>query len=152
MKAQQLLDDLARTMGVPALPLNEDHCARLVFDGKIAVDFESDPLSGELFLKCELGPVPLSGLQGFYRRLLEANLYGQQTLRATLALDPTQQVVVLWRAVFAEELSLAGFEKIVEDFLNCAEGWMGEIERGDAGFEPQAVGMMGQSMGGYMAV
>ena len=135
-------------MGLPALPLNEDYCARLVFDTKITVDFESDPLSGELFLKCELGALPHSGRETLYRRLLEANLYGQQTLRATLALDPTQQAVVLWRAVFAEELSLTAFQKVVEDFVNCAEGWMGAIEQGGGESDAQVGGMSGHGTGG----
>jgi hypothetical protein len=160
MKAQQLLDDLALTMGLQALPLNEDCCARLVFDSKIAVDFESDPLSGELFLKCEIGALPLSGREALFRRLLEANLYGQQTLRATLALDSSQQAVVLWRAVFAEELSLTAFTKIVEDFVNCAEGWMGAIEQGGGESDAPigglpglgAGGMSGPGAGGYLAV
>lgn len=152
MKAQQLLDNLASTMQLPGLPLNEDHCARLVFDSNIAVDFECDPLSGELFVHCDLGFLPLSGREGLYRRLLEANLYGQQTMRATLALDPSSETVVLWRVVLAEELSLEAFQKVVEDFLNCAEGWMGEIERSGARSEPQSGGMPDASMGGYMAV
>lgn len=152
MKAQQLLDDLARTMGLPALPMNDEHCARLVFDDKISVDFESDPLSGELFLKCELAALPLSGREGLYRRLLEANLYGQQTLRATLALNPTQESVVLWRAVFAEEMSLSAFEKVVEDFLNCAEGWLGAIEQVGLDTSTAPSGLPRPGSAGYLAV
>lgn len=156
MKAQQLLDNLAATMGLPALPLNGDQCARLVFDTKIAVDFESDPISGELFLYCDLGTLPLGGREALYRRLLEANLFGQQTLRATLAIEGSSDMVVLWRAVLCEELSLEAFQKVVEDFVNCAESWIELMAKGGPGTDTPASrdpgGLPPPAMGGYMQV
>jgi hypothetical protein len=133
MNAQQLLDSLASTMGLPQMPLNSDHCARIVFDGKVEVDFESDPESGELFLHCSVGALPHGGREALYRRLLEANLFGQETSRSTLAVDAGTESVVMWRADLCEELSLISFQQIVEDFVNCAEGWMAEVEQAGHG-------------------
>ena len=44
MKAEQLLNDIARTLGLPELALNDEGCARLMFDGRVAVNFENDAL------------------------------------------------------------------------------------------------------------
>jgi hypothetical protein len=133
MNAQQLLDSLASTMGLPPMPLNSDHCARIVFDGKVEVDFEGDPESGELFLHCSVGALPRLGREDLYRRLLEANLFGQQTSRSTFAIDAGTESVVLWRADLCEELSLIAFQQIVEDFVNCAETWMSAVEQAGHG-------------------
>jgi hypothetical protein len=79
MKAEQLLNDIARTLGLPELALNDEGCARLLFDGQVAVNFENDPLAEKLHLYADLGELPLRGREALYRALLEANLLGAQT-------------------------------------------------------------------------
>ena len=92
MNARQHLQDIALTLGLPALDFDSNGCARMLFDGKVAVNFESDELSGQLHLYCDLGELPLRGREALYRALLEANLFGVQTQGATLAVDGSQFV------------------------------------------------------------
>ena len=130
MKAEQLLNDLGLAMGLPGLVFNADGCARLVFDGKTAVNFESEPETGQLILYIALGPLPAEGREALYLSLLEGNLFGTQTFGATLAVDSLNHEVVLCRNLIADELSAQSFTVIIENFVNCAEQWRAQIEGG----------------------
>lgn len=48
MDVQQHLADLAATLRLLALELNDSGCARLLFDGTIAVNSEHNELAGQL--------------------------------------------------------------------------------------------------------
>jgi hypothetical protein len=133
MKAEQLLNDIARTLGLPELALNDEGCARLLFDGKVAVNFENDALAEKLHLYADLGELPLRGREALYRALLEANLFGAQTAGATLSLDGPGDMVVLCRTLVAEELSLAAFTEVVEGFVATAEAWQDKLAAGGFG-------------------
>lgn len=133
MNARQHLKDIALTMGLPALDFDANGCARMLFDGKVAVNFESDELAGQLHLYSDLGELPLRGREAVYRALLEANLYGVQTQGATLAVDGSQDQVVLSRSVLVEELSLNSFSLVLEGFVGCAEYWQQFLANGAGG-------------------
>lgn len=133
MNSRQHLKDIALTMGLPALDFDSNGCARMLFDGKVAVNFENDEVAGLLHLYSDLGELPLRGREAVYRALLEANLFGVQTQGATLALDGSQDQVVLSRSVLVEELSLSSFTKVLEGFLACAEYWQQFLADGAGG-------------------
>lgn len=133
MNPRQHLKDIALTLGLPALDFDSNGCARMLFDGKVAVNFENDELSGQLHLYSDLGGLPLRGREAVYRALLEGNLFGVQTLGATLALDGSDDQVVLSRSVLVEELSLSSFSKVLEGFVSCAEYWQNVLAEGLAG-------------------
>jgi hypothetical protein len=90
-----------------------------------------------------------------YRALLEGNLFGIQTKGATLAVDGSQDQVVLSRTVLMEELSLSAFSELLAGFVGCAEYWQNYMaegvgaaaasarqEPGDTGQRPGAGGFM----------
>lgn len=130
MNARQHLNDIALTMGLPPLDFDANGCARLLFDGKVAVNFESDEVSGQLHLYTDLGELPLRGREAVYRALLEGNLFGIQTKGATLAVDGSQDQVVLSRTVLMEELSLSAFSELLAGFVGCAEYWQNYMAEG----------------------
>ena len=133
MNARQHLQDIATTLGLPALDFDSNGCARMLFDGKVDVNFENDEISGLLHLYSDLGELPLRGREAVYRALLEANLFGVQTQGATLAVDGSEDQVVLSRSVLVEELSLSSFSKLLEGFVNSAEYWQNVLAEGLAG-------------------
>lgn len=150
MNARQHLKDIALTMGLPDLDFDANGCARLLFDGKVAVNFESDEVAGQLHLYSDLGELPLRGREAVYRALLEGNLFGIQTKGATLAVDGSQDQVVLSRTVLMEELSLSAFSELLAGFVGCAEHWqhyMAEGAGGAAAPARQEAGDFGQRLG-----
>lgn len=157
MNARQHLQDIALTLGLPALDFDSNGCARMLFDGKVAVNFESDELSGQLHLYCDLGELPLRGREALYRALLEANLFGVQTQGATLAVDGSQDQVVLSRSVLVEEISLGSFSQVLDGFIGSADYWQTFLAEGAAGLASaaEAPGDSGQRPAGgppYMQV
>ena len=140
MSAEQRLEHLARTMGVEGLAFNADGCARLTFDGRIALNLESDPVAGRLHLYVELGALPARGRETVYRALLEGNLFGAQTGEATLAVDAAADAVVLCRTLWAEEVSAAAFTEIVQAMVGCANVWQQALADGTLGGTEPAAG------------
>lgn len=130
MDAPRLLEHLARTMGVEGLAFNADGCACLMFDGRIALNLESDRLANRLHLHVELGPLPSRGREAVYRALLEGNLFGAQTGEATLAVDKATETVVLCQALRPEELSGATFIEAVQTMVRCADVWQKALADG----------------------
>lgn len=129
MNTAQCLNDLGLTMGLSDLVFNDEGCARLVFDGKIGVNFESDAETGQLFAYATLGPLPAQGREALYLSLLEANLLSAtEHFGATLAVDSLNNEVVLCRHLMTDELSSQSFNQIIEHFVNCAEQWRYRLE------------------------
>jgi hypothetical protein len=135
MDTQQLLEHLARTMGVEGLAFNADGCACLMFDGRIALNLESDRIADRLHLHVELGALPSQGREAVYRALLEGNLFGAQTGEATLAVDKAADTVVLCQALRPEELSGATFIEAVQAMVSCADVWQKALADGSLGGE-----------------
>ncbi len=120
----QLLLDLGQSAGL-AQPLRFDErgCARLVFDGQLAIDFERDADAGLLQVYSVLGPLPGQGREALLLQLLQANLFGADTAGAALAVDADTGEVVLCRSVAAEGLPAPAFVQLVEQFVAVAEDW-----------------------------
>ena len=120
----QLLLNLGQTAGLPQ-PLRFDAhgCARLVFDGALAIDFERDSDAGVLHVYSVLGDVPAEGREALYAQLLEANLFGAGTQGCTLAVDRDAHEVVLCRSVAAQGLSDALLVQHVEQVVAAVEVW-----------------------------
>jgi len=140
MDAPRLLEHLARAMGVEGLAFNADGCACLMFDGRIALNLESDPVAGRLHLYVELGSLPSRGREAVYRAMLEGNLFGAQTGEATLAVDAAKDAVVLCRTLWAEEVSATAFNEIVQAMVGCANVWQQALAEGTLGGNAQAPG------------
>lgn len=120
----QLLLDLGQAAGL-AQPLRFDEhgCARLVFDGQLAIDFERDADAGLLQVYSVLGPLPAQGREALLLQLLQANLFGADTGGAALAVDADTGEVVLCRSAAAEGLAAPAFVQLVEQFVAVAEDW-----------------------------
>lgn len=123
MQAEQLFTHFFRTLGLSTLAFNAQGCARVIFDGKVAVDLEHDPASGELHLRSDLGPLPASGAEALYFSLLQANLQGQQTLGATLAVDEVERQIVLNRTLLLREFGPDDLLDVMQRFCASAGYW-----------------------------
>lgn len=123
MTADQLLHELGLTLGLPGLRFDANHCARLMFDGKTALNFEHDPGAACIHVYATLAPLPATGREALYAQLLQGNLFGAQTGGAALAVDAAHHEVVLCRSVALEGASGAAFAAVVERFVAAAEEW-----------------------------
>ena len=125
--ARGLVATLAQTLCLPDLALDaaHHHCV-LVFDLDLVVNLEFKRADSRLILSCQLDELPANA-EPLTRELLAANLYWQRTRGSTLAVDEATNQVFLTYPVSVIETNAAGFEVIVEDFVNQAEYWRERI-------------------------
>ena len=132
MDADQLLNSLGIAMGLQQLAFDEQGCARLMFDGKLAVNLEHEAGSAVLQMYSVVGELPPEDREVLYAMLLKANLFGGETQGATLAVDPLQHEIVLCRTVALEGLPAAAFAAQVEAFVSTTEHWQQRLAGGVA--------------------
>lgn len=134
MDADQLLASLGLATGLPDLKFDNNGCARLLFDQRIAVDLERDADAGCIHVYNVLCAAPPPGTgEALLRRLLEGNLFGSQTQGAALAVDAASHEVILCRSVDVESSSSDDFARLIEKFLAAVEHWQQELAGSGAG-------------------
>ena len=144
MDARRHLNELLSTLGLPALHFDNHGCARMLFQGEVVVNFECEPITAQLHLYTDLGPLPSVGREVLYRSLLEANLFGVQTRGATLSVDSHQGQVVLSRTVLVPSLGVSLMSQVLEDFVDCATYWQQLLAAEAAGTGPNAQALEAQ--------
>jgi hypothetical protein len=118
--------------------LDPDGGTQLVIDDKYVIDIEPAEGTG-LELLAAVGPAPAAGRETAFAELLAANLLGQATGRARLALDADLDEIVLCRRLEGgDELTLAAFEEALGEFVAVLEIWQERLARNE----------LGSSMGG----
>jgi hypothetical protein len=127
MDADQLLNSLGVAMGLPGLAFDGNGCARLMFDGKLAVNLEHDADAGTIQAFSAIAPLPARGREALYSMLLQGNLFGGETQGATLAIDIAQQEVVLSRAIDVAATGAPAFAALIEAFVNATEHWQQRV-------------------------
>lgn len=123
MLIEDALKELGRQMGVP-LRLDHNRTCRLVFDERWTVDIEAPSQHHDsVFLYAVAGKVPPGAGIEFYKALLEANLFGRETLGATLAVDSARAEVIVQRIVAMQHVDFMGFVGAIEDLIRALAAW-----------------------------
>jgi hypothetical protein len=140
MPVRQLLQELGEAIGVGPIKLGVDGVTRLTFGEELVVDLEQLPGSEVLHLcapVAHLDPgLSTKARADLMAKLLSANLLGQDTGGATLALDSTLDEVMLWRGLAPEGLTLDGLKHALEDFLDHLDAWRQRLAGGTYHDEP----------------
>jgi Tir chaperone protein (CesT). len=132
MNTSDLLQELGQKLGLGPLALDDSGNCQLVFDGDLVVELQA-PGDGFISLVATVCPVPADGREALFTDLLEANLLGQGTGGATLALDTALDEVVLCQRLETAQLDNEGFEGALETFINHLEFWKGRTSSSAGG-------------------
>ena len=130
MNANDLLGELGQQMGLGKIEVSDDNTCRLIFDEKLIVDFEPSNDGKQLYVYSVLCSVAHGEQDGFYRRLLLANLFGRETGGASFGLDDETEEVIMFRSFPLETTDFQVFREGLEFFLNGLEEWMGRAGSG----------------------
>lgn len=145
MKTQDFIHQLGLSLNLPDLALDDNNVCRLVCDGH-PIDFEKLPDSEDLFIIAEVCPLPPTGRETLFRRLLEGNRYGIETADATLSLDPDQNAIILHRKLDMTHLDYAAFTDLVSLFYARLLHWKDLVQKaepaGKASFETASLAGM----------
>ena len=124
MNANDLLGELGQKMGLGKIEVSDENTCRLIFDDKLIVDFEPSNDGKQLYVYSVLCSVAHGERDGFYRRLLLANLFGRETGGASFGLDDETDEVIMFRSFPLETTDFQVFQEGLEAFLNGLEEWM----------------------------
>lgn len=121
-RAQLLVDELGRTLGLEGLHLDEDASLTLELDGQLVVSLGVED-QGSLLLLASIqgteGPKP----QAFLETMLESNFLWQGGRGATLAIEPASGVITLEQRLPLAGLAFPEFQAALEAFVNTLADW-----------------------------
>ena len=117
MDYQQQLQRLGNALGVDNLTFSKELTARLIFGEGLVVDLEWNEQTQVLDAYSGLGAAPL-GNASLLAEMLSANLFGQATNGAVLAIEPQQKEAILFQAF---ELSSEQIDQIAAQFHTFAQ-------------------------------
>lgn len=127
-RLQMLLRELGQRMGLSLLSFDPYGGCALELDQRMIISLQCHESGDELWLYTDLGPVPGRSL-ALHEKLLQANLFWQQTSGATLSLSgDTPPHAVLARALHWMPMDEASLVAAVENFVNTAEDWQARLE------------------------
>ena len=121
MEPDQLLQALAVSLHLPNLRFDANGCARVLIDNAPALNFER--AHGAIHVYSVLAALPPEGREAVYAEMLQANLFGESTSGATLAIDQSRGEILMCRTAFAEQSTGPLFVSMVEVFVDSAKGW-----------------------------
>lgn len=128
MDAQTLIKELGPVINLPDLALDENNVCRVEFDD-MPVDFEALPDGSMLYIYAQVSPVPAVGKrEKLFTRLLTGNLFGGETLGATLGYDLNQESIVMHLALPVEKTDFPDFQTALERFLDRLKFWREETQ------------------------
>lgn len=104
------------TEGRNVLPLSED------------LKIEMAPLDPGVLFYSPIGTCPETKREDFFILLMKANLFGQGTMGASLALNPEENLLTLSRDI-PYDMKYGPFREAVEDFANMVDYWREELQR-----------------------
>jgi hypothetical protein len=134
---EALVSDLGKEVGIPELELDEDGYCCLFFDD-VVVNMEWDDENERLLLYTSVGDIPEDGREELFEKLLDANLFWKNTGGATLSIDNGEKRVVMTYELLLANVSFADFKTVLENFVNVAEAWMGQLKDFKPGGEETA--------------
>jgi hypothetical protein len=139
MDAKDVLAALGSRLGLGPLAFDDDGLCQLVFDNDMAVDFDARRAPDRLLdVSAVVGLLPRDADAPLYIGLLEANLQGQGTGGATLAIDPAFDEIVLWQRLDLRGATVESVEDDLGSFLGHLRAWRQRAADGTIGGEPAA--------------
>lgn len=117
-----LIAVLARRMDMEKIEKTDDDLCMLEF-GDVVVCFRFLHAAGNILIFSDLGHMPETGREAFFRQLLEANHALFETAGATLSVYSPLDMVALQYLCQAETTDEQRFLTIVENFVVVARHW-----------------------------
>lgn len=128
MKFQKLLSELGSSIGLGNLQPDESGACRLVFNGQLSIDLETDNESGQsLVMHTVVGRLPPEERRAFCLKLLGGNYLSHNTRGAVLGLAPTTEEVVLHRRLSMQSCDTEMLANELVTLVSTAQKWMSRL-------------------------
>lgn len=134
---EKYLKTLSENLGQEMPPKNSQGSFSLLFSEHLKIVFSENP-SG-IHLQSPIAPCPQREKEEAFSMLLFANLFGQGTGGAVLALDEEAKDLTLSKTLTLD-VFYETFYDDVEDFANYVEFWQKEIQKyNQEGSKPKGI-------------
>ena len=122
-----LLKEFGQDIGIPEIALDEFGYCCLEIENKHLMNFQYLEHERSLMVFAEIGLVNEEKQLSIYQRLLEANLFWQETNGATIGLAAGDRVVVLVKK--CSVVSMTGIElaEFIEEMIATLEYWKNNL-------------------------
>lgn len=136
IRVNQLLAEFASRSGLPALSLDEEGVASLLFDDQLGVTLVLLPGRDRLVLEADVAGIETFG-EGIFRQLASFN---RRWYRFDLhfGFDEEAGLVQLYAQIPATELTLLRFETTLANLLDHAEFWQKLLPGHDSAAQAQS--------------
>jgi hypothetical protein len=130
MTAQEQLSALGQTVGLEDLAFAANGTCHLIIADDLELTIEEVQGENAVYIYADVCPLPESGAESLYSRLLEANLFGAETGDATFAINKDTSEVMLLKRIPLTGLQAGEFQTQVQEFANWLLSWKSELVEG----------------------
>jgi len=121
MGIENLLNELGKYYHLTDLWLDPNRGCRILFDSGTAISLEADSEASYYHIYSVVGAVPVKNRTVFYEWMMDKNLYGAATGRATLFCDLNFDEIILWGTFDPHQINPNNFLALYIDFVDRAE-------------------------------
>ena len=114
---------------MPYLELNHENICSLVFDGKIKIEIVYNEKENLCSFVSPICPIPNNNKKEFYKKLLIANLLGNENGGAVLSIDKKKNSIILSFTFIVDTFSYSLFKTVLNNFVDIAEKNMAKYEK-----------------------
>ena len=136
MELAELIRELGAGLGLSDAEPDEDGAATLVIDDTLEIVIEPGEDGHGILISAAVGTLPGDAREAVFAELLEANLMGQGTGAAALAIDPDREEIVLCRMILKTDLDFDDFDRELVVFANALRYWRERSDGGQIGKGP----------------
>jgi hypothetical protein len=122
------LANLAQTLSLNDLSLDQSNQCFLLFDDKLLINIAFNPSSFVATLTSKLCSVGEQKISRVYPKLLESNLLWKDTNGAIFGLQQFSEMILLTQYIPIHRYDYGHFEKALELFIDSVEYWSSHIE------------------------
>lgn len=133
MELAELIRELGAHLRLPDVDPDEDGAATIVIDDTFEIVIEPGEDGRRILISAAVGALPVDAREAVFAELLEANLVGQGTGTAALAIDPDREEIVLCRVILQTDLDFDDFDQELVVFTNALRYWRERCESGQIG-------------------
>ncbi len=127
MRTEEMLETMARKLGVDGFGMTQNGCKQLVFDEEIVVSIEEALGKVGLWIATEIVRLPEENREVLFRSLLRSNVLAARDQEPVLVVSEDR--VFLQYFIRAESCTPESLISSLERFVNKADSWKKKLSK-----------------------
>ena len=128
MNVEQLMKNLETKTGMHPLQFSDEGVITFVVDDRFTISIEKSDDGQFLSIYSVVGTLPLENRQECMKWLLDANLFGYKTNKASFGLDSDTEEIYLFQMFDLFDLQFDRFFDYLTQFIETLKKWTEEFQ------------------------